>query len=115
MTDVWSKGDRKARVLINLTTDDTQITHVKKLQTAKATWKTLRESHKRHNLTSKLYLLRKLHSIKFVEDGNMLNLVTKIMEIVDKLSAIGEIIQNNYSNNLYIHLSTPTMFPPPII
>lgn len=42
------------------------------------------EIHKRQNISSKLYLLRKLYSNKLAESGTVVNHITQIMEIVDK-------------------------------
>lgn len=67
----WDKRDRQCRALINLYIEDNQIIHVKYETSAKATWVKLKEIHERSNLSSKLYLLRKLYSLKLTEDGDM--------------------------------------------
>lgn len=51
---------------------------------------------------SKPYLLRKRYSTKLNERSNMIARVTKIREIGDKLSAIGENINSS-------HISTPVL------
>ena len=98
----WIKKDRKARALINLFIDDLQIVHVKNLTSARETWETLRAKHERTNLSSKLYLLRKLYSTKLEERGNMQQHITKILELVDKLSAIGERINDSHISALFL-------------
>lgn len=75
---------------------------MKNIQTARETWRALREIHERHKLSSKLYLLRKLYSIKLAEGGNVIKNITKIMEIVDKLAAIGEVIRDNHISALLL-------------
>ena len=67
MNAEWQKKDRKARALINLFTDDSQIVHVKNLTSARNTWETLWAKHERTNLSSKLYILCKLYSTKLEE------------------------------------------------
>lgn len=37
-----------------------------------------------------------------MEDGNVINHITKIMEIVDKLGAIGEVIRDNHISALLL-------------
>lgn len=66
------------------------------LQNARDTWNALKIIHEKTNLSSKLYLLRKLYSTKLAKGGNMVNHITKILEITDKLSAIREEIKDCY-------------------
>lgn len=97
-----TKKDKKARALISLSIEDDQITHVKHLNTSRQTCDTLREIHERSNFSSKVYLLRKLYSTKLNEGGNMIAHITKILEIGDKLSAIGEIINSSHISALLL-------------
>ncbi|XP_071037145.1 copia protein [Parasteatoda tepidariorum] len=96
ITADWSKKDKKARALINLCIDDNQIVHVREKETAKETWDTLKLIHERSNLSSKLFLLRKLYNTKLEERGNMITHITKILEIVNKLKAIDEKISDSH-------------------
>lgn len=94
----WSKKYRKARAIVNLSIEERQIIHVKNLQNTRYTWNVLKTIHERTNLSSKLYPLRKLYSTTLAEGGNMVNHVTKILEIIDKLSAIGEEIKHSHTS-----------------
>lgn len=87
------------RALINLSIEDKQIIHIKHLNTARETYDTLKEINERCNLSSKLYLLRKLYSTKLNEGGNTIVHTTKIPEIEDKVSTIGENINNSASQH----------------
>lgn len=57
-----SKNSARVNTVINLCIEDTQIVHVKNLQTLKEIWGKLKTIHQRANLSSKLFLLRKLYS-----------------------------------------------------
>ena len=102
ITDQWRSRDRKARAIINLLIQDDQIIHVKNLTTAKETWNTLKNIHERANLSSKLFLLRKLYSLKLSEGGNVNEHINKIYEIRDKLTAIGETINDQHLSALML-------------
>lgn len=73
LTTVWTKKDRKARSLINHSIEDSQIVHVKNLNSARQKWGALKEIHETSNLSSKLYLLRKLYSTKLNEGDSSHN------------------------------------------
>lgn len=59
-------------------------------------WLAVKNSHERTNLSSKLFLLRKLYSIKLVEGGNVVDHITKIYQPRDKLNATGQNIIDQY-------------------
>ncbi|UYV81023.1 hypothetical protein LAZ67_19002546 [Cordylochernes scorpioides] len=92
----WKKKDSKARAIINLSIADSQIVHVKNLLTAKATWDTLKNIYERKTLSGKIYLLRKLYSLKLEEDKDMQQHITTMMELVDKLRTIGETLKDSH-------------------
>ncbi|UYV68918.1 hypothetical protein LAZ67_6001665 [Cordylochernes scorpioides] len=92
----WKKKDSKARAIINLSIADSQIVHVKNLLTAKATWDTLKNIYERKTLSGKIYLLRKLYSLKLEEDKDMQQHITTMMELVYKLRTIGETLKDSH-------------------
>lgn len=47
-------------------------------------------------------MLRKLCSTKLNEGGNVLNHTTKILELIDKLLAIGKVISESYISALLL-------------
>ncbi|UYV73309.1 hypothetical protein LAZ67_10002666 [Cordylochernes scorpioides] len=79
----------------NMHIADSQIVHVKNLLTAKATWDTLKNIYERKTLSGKIYLLRKLYSLKLEEDKDMQQHITTMMEIIDKLRTIGETLKDS--------------------
>ncbi|GBM35607.1 Retrovirus-related Pol polyprotein from transposon TNT 1-94 [Araneus ventricosus] len=92
----YIKKDRQARAIINLCIEDSQIIHIKYETTAKATWNKLKAIHERSNLSSKLFLLRKLYATKLSEDGNMNEHIAQMLELIDKLKAVGEEIKDDH-------------------
>ncbi|GBM97221.1 Retrovirus-related Pol polyprotein from transposon TNT 1-94 [Araneus ventricosus] len=92
----YIKKDRQARAIINLCIEDSQIIHIKYETTAKATWNKLKAIHERSNLSSKLFLLRKLYATKMSEDGNMNEHIAQMLELIDKLKAVGEEIKDDH-------------------
>ncbi|GBN76739.1 Retrovirus-related Pol polyprotein from transposon TNT 1-94 [Araneus ventricosus] len=92
----YIKKDRQARAIINLCIEDSQIIHIKYETTAKATWNKLKTIHERSNLSSKLFLLRKLYATKMSEDGNMNEHIAQMLELIDKLKAVGEEIKDDH-------------------
>ena len=68
LTSEFKNKDRKARAIINLLIEDQEIIHVKNLQTSRECWNALKCVHERTSLSSKIYLLWKLYSIKLNED-----------------------------------------------
>lgn len=55
ITAYWTKKASKVRAIINLVVEDSQIVHVKNLNSARETWRALKTIHERANLSSKLY------------------------------------------------------------
>ena len=96
------KKDRKARALINLMIEDDQIINVKNLTNAKDTWDALKRIHERANLSSKLFMLRKLYSTKLDEGGDLIIHITKMLELIDKLRSIGEDINDSHISALML-------------
>ncbi|GBN42341.1 Retrovirus-related Pol polyprotein from transposon TNT 1-94 [Araneus ventricosus] len=92
----YIKKDRQARAIINLCIEDSQIIHIKYETTAKATWNKLKTIHERSNLSSKLFLLRKLYATKMSEDGNMNEHIAQTLELIDKLKTVGEEIKDDH-------------------
>ena len=91
----WVKNDKLARALICLNISDSQIIHVLHAKTAKETWDQLRSIHERVNLTNKLFLLRKLYSIKYNESVKMQDHINSVLELAEKLRNIGEEIKDD--------------------
>lgn len=60
----WKKRDDKARSMIGLLVEDSQLIHIRKAETAKQVWDSLKNYHEKSTLTSKVYLLRQICNLK---------------------------------------------------
>ena len=85
----WSKNVKLARALNCLNVSDSQKIHVLHAKTAKKTWDQLRSIHERINLINKLFLFRKLNSIKYNESIKMQDQINSVLELAAKLRNIG--------------------------
>lgn len=92
----WDKNNAKARATIDMFIEGSQIIHVKHLKSAKLIWQALKSVHQRSNLSSKLFLLRKLYSQKLNEGGDMHAHINTILTLKDKLFAIGGEIKDSH-------------------
>lgn len=91
----WKKKDDKARAKIGLLVQDSQLIHIRKATTAKQVWDSLKEYHEKSTLTSKIYLLRQICNLKLTETGCMERQITTMQDLVDKLTALGEEIEDH--------------------
>jgi len=62
--DGWERKDEKAQCTISLTVEDNQLIHICNCETARSMWLELQKVHERSNLSSKMYLRKKLYKIK---------------------------------------------------
>ncbi|KAK2578972.1 hypothetical protein KPH14_002452 [Odynerus spinipes] len=88
--DAWNKLDGKARATMGLMIEDNQLQHIKREVTAKGMWDALRKYHEKSTLTSKVFLLKRLCSLKLSETGDMEEHINNLLNLVDKLTALGE-------------------------
>ena len=91
----WKQKDDKARAIICLSVDDTQLVHVRKTKTAKEAWDELQEYHEKSTLTNKVFLLRQICNLKLNDGGSMETHIQHMQELVDKLAALGEELKEN--------------------
>lgn len=86
----WESKNNKAKAMIGLLIEDSQLIHVRKLETAHEYWKVLSEYHEKASLSNKVSLLKKLCRLQLNEGDNMEDHLVLMMEIIDKLSIMGE-------------------------
>lgn len=86
MTTAWTRKDEKARAVIGLALDDSQLIHVMEAATAKEMWEKLKSYHERGSLSNKIHILRKLCSMRLEENGNMSDHLLEASELVHRLA-----------------------------
>ena len=92
----WLMKDGKARAKIGLALENDQLCHVMGATTAHEMWEALKGYHERGSLTNKVYVFRKLCSLKLAEGGNMAQHLMEVAELVHRLIALGEGLQEHW-------------------
>lgn len=72
ITAEWLAKYGKARAMIGLAVEDSQLVHIIRKQTAKEMWDSLKQIHEATSLSSTLHILRKLCSLRLSEEGDFL-------------------------------------------
>lgn len=88
--NVWLAKDGKARAIIGLALENSQLTHVMKARSAKEMWEALQSFHYRSSLVNKIHVLRQLLRLQLEEGGNMADHIASVMELSQRLEAMGD-------------------------
>src|SRR6218665_1208533 len=86
----WQRKDEKAQCTISLTVEDNQLVHICNCTSAKDIWKQLQKVHERSNLSSKMYLRKKLYNMRLQDDQNMQEYISAVLRLVEQLRGVGE-------------------------
>lgn len=86
----WTLKDGKARAMIGLAVEDTQLVHIIRKTTAKEMWDSLKKIHEESSLSSTLHVLRKLCSMRLSEEGNLLDHLNDMTALHNQLEVMGE-------------------------
>ncbi|CAI5786868.1 Retrovirus-related Pol polyprotein from transposon TNT 1-94 [Podarcis lilfordi] len=71
VTNAWSKGDAKARAIINLAVSDQQVVYIRNKKTAKEMWDGLAAVHVRKESASALTFFKQLFQTKLQPGGDL--------------------------------------------
>src|SRR6218665_630909 len=88
--DDWQRKDEKAQCTISLTVEDNQLVHICNCTSANGMWKQLQKVHERSNLSSKMYLRKKLYKMRLQDDQNMQEYISAVLRLVEQLRGVGE-------------------------
>src|SRR6218665_1191566 len=88
--DDWQRKDENAQCTISLTVEDNQLVHICNCTRAKEMWKQLQKVHERSNLSSKMYLRKKLYKMRLQDDQNMQKYISAVLRLVEQLRGVGE-------------------------
>lgn len=91
----WRRKDNRALATICLSVDDSQMVHVKDATSAREAWSKLKDYHEKSSLTSRLFLRKKLMSLRMDRGGDIESHVSKVILLVDQLRACGDAISEN--------------------
>ena len=95
VTNAWTTGDGKARATIGLLIEDSQLVHLRGLNSAKAFWDKLKTIHTRSSFTAKILVLKQLCRKTLNEGDSMEDHLESIFHLVDKLAGYGEELKQN--------------------
>lgn len=95
ITSAWIRKDEKARAMIGLALEDSQLSHIMGTVCAKEMWGVLKGYHERGSLTNKINALRKLCSLRLVEGASMSSHLVEVEELVHRLSRMGEALKEH--------------------
>lgn len=81
--------DRKAKGLIRLCLADSILINVHEESTAKKLWKKLSEIYQAKSLVNKIFLRKKLHSLRIEEGGRIFEYLESFNMLVTQLTSVG--------------------------
>uniref|UniRef100_A0A5S6QLX5 CCHC-type domain-containing protein n=1 Tax=Trichuris muris TaxID=70415 RepID=A0A5S6QLX5_TRIMR len=90
----WYQRECKAIAAICLTVEDDQLLHLMQHETAREMWQALQRLHERSSIGSRLYLKRKLYSMRFTH-GSMQAHLNAMLEIVAQLRGMGKNVEDD--------------------
>lgn len=86
----WVRKDDKAQCTISLTVEDNQLIYICNCTSAKDMWKELQKVHERSNLSSKMYLRKKLYKTKLQSNQTMQEYISSTLRLVEQLRGVDE-------------------------
>lgn len=95
VTSAWTRRDEKARAVIGLALEDSQLSHIMEVTNAKEMWEKLRGYHERGSLSNKIHVLRRLCSMRLDEDGNMSDHLVEVSQLVHRLARMNESLKEH--------------------
>ena len=88
--NAWTENDTKAKAIIGLSVDDSQIVHLRGKETAFEFWSALKNQHQKSNLCNRVSLLKRLCKMKLDDSGNVESYLLLFINLCDKLAGIGQ-------------------------
>lgn len=86
----WKRKDNKALSTICLLVDDTQLVYVRNAKSAKEAWDALQFHYEKPSLTNKLYLRKKMLSLRLEKNGDMQAHINSVVNTAEQLRSAGE-------------------------
>lgn len=87
--------DDQAPATIGLFVEDSQLVHIDIAKIAKEVWSKLKKHHQISSLSSEVYLYRKIFQARLTEDGEIMQHISEMLTYCNKLTELGEKIQEN--------------------
>ena len=91
----FNKKQRKALIMITLSINDKELSHVRSCKTATEAWNKLVAVHEAKGIANRLFLRDQLRHAKMEEGEKMLDYITRVRNLVEKLDAVGMPIKDD--------------------
>lgn len=91
----WKSKDAKALANIVLLVDDSQMQLVRKAETAKEAWDSLKAYHQKSTLSNKVSLLKRVCQMKLEDNGDMESHLFQMEETFEKLASLGKNLEED--------------------
>jgi Reverse transcriptase (RNA-dependent DNA polymerase)/gag-polypeptide of LTR copia-type/Integrase core domain/GAG-pre-integrase domain len=91
----YKKKDNAAKAQIGLLVSDTEIIHIEQAETALQAWRKICGVYEAKGLASKVFLRRRLFNMKKLDSDSMQKHVNGVKELVNRLTAIGDVIPDS--------------------
>ena len=85
----------KEKVLLKLSVKYCIIPHIRDCKTSNNIWTVLKDMYEIKNTSRTLFLRKKILSIKMEENESIYSFISRIKEVKDKLSDIGQTMEND--------------------
>lgn len=88
--DDWDRDDQRALATIGLCLEESQYSLVKKKESAKEAWESLKAYHEKPNMSSRVSLLKRLCSVNLSEGGDMEGHLVVLDDLFERLENVGQ-------------------------
>lgn len=92
---LWKRNDAKAQRIIGTTVGNSQLTHIVNCKSAKSKWDKLHSVFEKKSETSLLLLHQKFFSFSFENNEKIIVFISRLEELVQRLSDLGEQVSDN--------------------
>lgn len=110
----WTKKDSKARAVIGLAVEDSQVNLVKNATSATQAWSALKEYHEKAILATEVMILKQLCQLKYTEDKNMEHHLNEMDNLIERLTSLSQTVPERMKFALML-CSLPDSYNPLII
>ena len=89
--------------------EDSQLIHIRQATTTRQAWDSLKNYYEKSTLTSKIFLLKRICTLKLIDGGNMEEHINTMLNLINKLKALGEILMENLVIAIFL-MSSPDSY-----
>lgn len=110
ITTEWTKNDETAHSVIALNVEDDQIQYIRQCKLARDAWSKLKDVHEKDTANNRVYIQRQLMTQRLDEGGDVEAHVIKMNELFQKMTALGEVITQDFIFSATLLSSLPESY-----